>query len=472
VSKKWLFQMTALSLVLTLLISGCSSNNGKGNSVPSKSNAPSTSDSGQASPTGSGEKVTIRIHLALGEISDEQIVEFETAHPNIDLERIDTDFNKLMSQIAAKSDITPDIFRLYGASEFPFYASRGLALDLQPYFDKSEYFKQDDLLSATNIFRWDGKVSGQGDIYGFPKDWAPDFNLFINKKLFAEAGIPIPSDKQSLTWEQLMEYAKQLTKKNGEKVVQWGLYDPLGGGVAMNQDMMLVQLASLGQTLYSADNSSIVLDTPEAKKVMQYWIDAVQAPVGPSALHSDALNFIDLFAQDKLGMMIVGYWFSGLLRTNELTKNHLDDFLMLPSPIMEGGKRIEATRSGTGGIIYSGTKHPDEAWTVFEWFYGAKPVDDRAKGGWGLPGFKSKIDLLPQETNFDKQTHSVIEDDLLNLMTLPYNPFMSATALGTILDKYLTPVYFGKDTLDGAIEKVTKEVNIQIQENKDIVGAK
>lgn len=477
-SKKWLFQMTALSLVLTLLLAGCSSNNGKGSSSPSASSSSGVSDSGQASPSasdkasGSGEKVTIRINLAIGEISDEQIAEFEAAHPNIDLERVDTDFNKLMSQIAAKSEITPDIFRLYGASEFPFYASRGLALNLQSYFDKSEYFKRDDLIDATNIFRWDGKVSGQGDIYGFPKDWAPDFNLFINKKLFAEAGIPIPDDKTSLTWEQVMEYAKKLTKKNGETVEQWGLYDPLGGGVTMNQDLMLAQLASLGQSLYTPDNDSIVLDTPEAKKVMQYWIDAVQAPVGPSALHSEALNFIDLFSQDKLGIMIVGYWFSGMLRTNELTKNRLDDFLMLPSPIMEGGQRVEATRSGTGGIIYSGTKHPDEAWTVFEWYYGAKPSDDRARGGWGLPGFKSKIDFLPQETNFDKQTHSVIKGDLQQLTTLPYNPYMSANALGTILDKYLTPVYFDKDTLDGAIEKVTKEVNIQIRENKDIVGAK
>ncbi|MFC5401231.1 ABC transporter substrate-binding protein [Cohnella soli] len=475
-SKKWLFQLTALSLVLALVLAGCSGNNGgKGNAASPSSGA---SDAGQTSPaassedSGNGEKVTIRINLAIGEIFDEQIAEFEAAHPNIHVERVDSDFNKLMSQIAAKSEITPDIFRLFGASEFPFYASRGLALDLQPYFDKSEIFKQDDLLDATNIFRWDGKVSGQGDIYGFPKDWAPDFNLFINKKLFEEAGIPIPSDKQSLTWEQVMEYAKKLTKKNGEKVEQWGLYDPLGGGVAMNQDLMLAQLASLGQSLYSADNSSIVLDTPEAKKVMQYWIDAVQAPVGPSALHTEALNFIDLFSQDKLGMMIVGYWFSGMLRTNELTKNHLDDFVMLPAPIMEGGKRVEATRSGTGGIIYSGTKHPNEAWTVFEWFYGAKPAEDRAKGGWGVPGFKSRIELLPQETNFDKQTHSIIVDDLKNLTTLPYNPYMSAMSLGTILDKYMTPVYFGKDTLDGAIEKVTKEVNIQIQENKDIVGAK
>jgi len=456
--------MLALLLVFSLATVGCANNSA---STPATGN-----NGGKEVAPGKDKKVTIRIHLAEGEISKEQIQSFEDAHPNIKLDRIDTDFNKLMGQIAADSDTTPDIFRLMGASEFPFYASRGLALNLQPYFDRSEYFKSDDLLDVANIFRWDGKVSGKGDIYGFPKDWAPDFNLFINKKLFEAAGLPIPSDKEPLTWEQLLEYAKALTIKEGDKVVQWGMFDPLAGGIPLNQDLMLAQLASLGTKLYSEDNNEINLNTPEAKRVVQYWVDAVKQPVGPSSLHSEAVNFVDLFTQNKLGVMIAGYWFSGLLRSNELTKDRLDDFVMLPSPAMEGGKRIEATRSGTGAIIYSKTKHPEEAWTVFEWFYGGKPADDRAKSGWGLPGFKSKLALLPKDTNFDKQTFDVISGDLEVLSTLPYNPYISATAFGTLLDKYMTPVYFDKDTLDNALEKITKEAQIQIRENKDIVGAK
>ncbi|UKS28032.1 extracellular solute-binding protein [Paenibacillus sp. HWE-109] len=464
-SKKWSMQIAAVLLSLSLTIVGCSSN-----SSSTASNAPDKGVAGTAAA--STKKVTIRINMDGGELSKEQIAEFQAAHPNITLERVDIDYNKLMGEIAANSEITPDIIRLYGASEFPFYASRGFALNLQPFFNKSELFKKEDLLDVANIFRWDGKAPGKGDIYGFPKDWAPDFNLFINKKLFADAGIAVPSDKESMTWDQVMDYAKKLTKKQDGKFTQWGLYDPLGGGVALNQDLMLEQLASLGKTLYSADNNRIILDSPEAKKIINYWNDAVKAPVGPSALNAEAMNFIDLFTQNKLGMMVVGYWFSGMLRSNELTKSHLDDFMMLPSPIMAGGKRIEATRSGTGGIIYSKTKHPDEAWTVFEWFFGGKPADDRAKSGWGLPGFKSKVALIPKDTNFDKQTFAVINDDLNNLSTLPYNPYISATAMGTIFDKYMTPVYFGKDTVDGAIDKITKEINIQIKENKDIVGAK
>ncbi len=455
VSRKWFSCLTAIILSFVFVISGCSSSN-----------------SGTDNNTGKDEKVTIRFYMGDGEITKEQITAFNEEHPNINLERVDTDFNKLMGYIAAKSELTPDLLRVNGANEFPFYASRGLALNLQKYFDESDVFKKEDLLDVGNIFKWDGTKPGDGDLYGFVKDWSPDFNLWISKKLFTDAGITIPSDKESLTWDQVMEYAKKLTKKDGDKFVQWGLWDPFLGGAVVSQDTLIAQLASMGKSLYSEDNSQILLDDPEVKKLMQYWVDGTMAPVGPSSLNSEAQSWIDLFATEKVGMMMAGYWFSGILRGNEAAKTHLEDFIMLPSPIMPGGKRVEATRSGTGGVIYSGTKHPEEAWTVFEWFFGGTPADDRAKSGWGLPGFKSKVALLPKDTPFDKQTYDVVNDNLKHLDVLSYNPYISATALGVIFDKYLTPVYFGKDTLDGAIDNIKKETEIQIKENKDIVGVK
>lgn len=480
---KGLFRLTAIIVALSLSIVGCSNSSNKSSNSPANSNAaePSQATSTSSSSTdetvstsspssSTDEKVTIRISMGASEITKEQIDEFNREHPNINLVLAGATFEKLMGMIAANSNITPDIFRVNGANDFPFYASRGLALNLQKYFDASPFFKKEDLGDIANIFRWDGEKTGQGDLYGFVKDWSPDFNIFINKKLFAEAGIPIPSDKEPLTWDQVMDFAKKLTKKQGDQVTQWGIMDPFAGGAVLSLDIMLAQLATQNQTLYSADNDKIVLDTPEAKAIIQYWVDAAKSPVGPSALHSESQSFVDLFTQGKLGMLICGYWFSGILRSTEASKSHLDDFMLLPAPIVAGGKRVEATRSGTGAIIYSKTKHPDEAWTVFEWFYGGKPADDRAKSGGGLPAFKSKMALIPTTTAFDKQTADVVNEDLKYLTVLGYNPYMSATAAKTILDKYMTPVYFDKDTVDGAIEKITNEINIQIRENKDIVG--
>src|SRR5690348_7713550 len=136
VSKRWSIRVMAVFLSLSLALVGC------GTSTKTDTNGTGAKDGG---------KVTIRFNMGDGEITKDQITAFNKEHPDINLERVDTDFNKLMGYIAADSDITPDIIRVNGGNEFPFYAARGLALDLQPNFDASSVFKKDDLLSVSDI---------------------------------------------------------------------------------------------------------------------------------------------------------------------------------------------------------------------------------------------------------------------------------------------------------------------------------
>ena len=56
--------------------------------------------------------------------------------------------------------------------------------------------------------------------------------------------------------------------------------------------------------------------------------------------------------------------------------------MMIPAPIADGGTRVSPTGSATGAIINNATKHPEETWKVYEWFFGGKPAEDRAKSGW------------------------------------------------------------------------------------------
>lgn len=476
-TRKLFIRFTAAMVLFALILGGCStkSNNHADTATNTSSSTPAASNTDTATATASatpasGDPVTIRFYLQDGEISEDQIAAFNAAHPNINLMRVDTDFNKLIAQISANSATMPDLIRV-NANEFPFYAARNLALNLQPYFDASTVFKKDDLLDIIDMFRWDGKNQGTGDLYGIVKDWQPEMDMYINKKLFAEAGIPLPDDKTAMTWDQLADYAKKLTKKDGDKVIQWGFTDPFVGGVLISQAKLQYMLASSGQQLYSDDYSTILLDSPEAKQYLQYWIDLAKAEAGPSMLYPEANSFIELFTQDKLAMMVAGYWFGGVLRSTDSTKDHLDDYMLLPAPKVAGGTAIEASQVGTGAIINSRTRHPDEAWTVFEWFFGGQPAEDRAASGWGLPVTQSMMSLLPTATNFDKQTYGVVMDSISHLSTIKNNPYISTMAIDAVLNKYFTPVYFDQDTLDGAIEKSKKEIEIQIRENKDIVGA-
>ncbi|MFD0714189.1 ABC transporter substrate-binding protein [Paenibacillus sp. GCM10027626] len=475
--KYWSTALSALFICSLLLLSACGGNSGNGGEPGNKSsggdsgaNAGNSGDRGK--DKSNSERVVIRTTLYDTELSSEMMAEFEKEHPNIKIERVEADYNKLMAMMAAGN--APDIIRAAGVTEVPGFVLKDMALDLTKYFEASTVFKQDDFLPIVNQFRFDKTTGehGKGPIYGFPKDWSPDFTLYFNKKMFEEAGIPLPSSTEPMKWKQLIELAQKLTKKNGEKVTQYGL-TYYNGNIAAQQDLMNFQLAQIDKSMFSADMSSADLNTPELQSLLNFWADTVKLGIGPSPLHQETDWGGQLFIDNKAAIIIAGYWFSGFLKDNQLTKDRLDDFGVAPAPVMENGERISPNASGTGAIISSKTKHPDEAWEVFEWFFGGKPAEERAKIGYGLPASAELMKLLPQGTPFDKMGYDFVQNELKYTEGfLSYNPYLNYQAVNAIFDKYFTPVYFDKETVEGAGKKMTDELNTLITEGKQLTGAK
>jgi len=442
-------------MTLSLVLTGCAGGQGG-----------TTSSSGSSS----GGEVVITTNFTSGELPGDTLSYFEEKNPGIKVEAIEATDSKLMAMIAAGN--APDVIRIYGARDIPTFVSRNLAMNLDSYFEKSEIFKnKDDFLPVVDVYRFDGEKQGQGPIYGFVKDYSLDNTLWINKKLFEKGGVPLPDPKTPLTYKELFEMAQKLTVKNGDEVVQYGYGQTFGKG--FDYDTLMLAMAQKGISVWSADFSQANFTAPEVIDFMKIWYDFVKTGACISPINDNATWAGDLFAEDKVAIFTAGYWYSGNLRSNENTNTRLDDFMHLPAPVVEGGKRISTTTAACGGIIYKNTKHPEEAWKFFEYFLGGKPADDRAKSGWGIPAFKSKLELLPQETEFDKQAFEVLQDELkYSDYMLPYNPYTNYTSITSAVDKIFSPVYFDKDTVEGGAEKLNEECNKLIQEGKDILGIK
>jgi multiple sugar transport system substrate-binding protein len=467
--KKSISLLTITALVFVLL-AGCGGNSSPaGSTAPEATKAPAAasaepSAASTTAPTAepaSVEQVTIKTSFSEGELSKDQIAEFEAANPNIKIEIVVVDGTKLAAQLATGD--APDVIRISGAFETGGYVIKGIAMDITDQINASSVINKDDLMSIDNVFRFDGQTIGKGPFYGLPKDWSSDYAIWYNKKVFEAAGVPLPDPTVPLTWPEVMTLAKKLTikgKQYGLAANEWGKTEP-------NFNIMLDYLASAGATINAEDNSSMNFDVPAVKDFLALWLDAVKSNVGPNSVNGDKTSGGDLFTQNKVAMMINGYWYSGALRSNDATKTHLSDFGMLPAPLAPGGKRVSPTGGATGAIINKATKHPKEAWTFFEWFMGGKPADDRAKTGWGLPAFTSKMSLLPQDTDFDKQVYAVLQDELKYAGDfLPVNPYLSGGGWG-IFDKYVNPLYFGKSSIDEAVKGMTKDANVAVTEAKN-----
>jgi|GEM_PF-808867 len=462
-----------ISLCL-LFVSACSSNSSQTGEVPSKNHSSSSESAGGSSPAasqadGEEEQVVIRHTMHDHEFTPEKIAEFEQEHPNIKIETVPADYNKLMSMITA-GDV-PDILRV-DLSELPGYVTKGMALDLTDYFNSSSVLQPDDFLPIVNQFRFDAVkgIQGEGPLYGFPMDMSPDFSMLYNKKLFEAAQVPFPSSTEAMSWSELAESAKKLTKKNGDQVTQYGLAY-YKGDIAANQDLLNLQLLQLGSSAYSPDFTSADYTKPEVKKLLQFWADTVKSTIGPNPLHPATEWVGQLFVDNKVAMMMIGYRGAGFLKANPLTKDRLDDFGVAPAPVADNGTRISPTGFGTGAMIYSHSKHPKEAWTVYEWFLGGKPEEELVKASLALPGTGKLMELLPKETDFDRMNFEFIQNELkYNDRALPFNPYLTYQAVDSVFQKYFTPVYYNKDTVDGAAKKITEELNVLIREGMQLLG--
>lgn len=463
--KKIVIMLTYV-MIVALALSACA----KSTTGPATStNAPAATSTDAPTATSAPtpvqtpvQTVTIKTSIGKAELSADQIKEFETAHPNIKIEIQELDATKLAAELATGD--APDVLRISGAFETPGYVIKGVAMDLTDMINSSSVINKDDMLSIDNVFRFDGKTIGQGPIYGLPKDWSNDFTIWYNKKAFEAANVPLPDPKTPLTWPQVMDLAKKLTIKKDGKIIQYGLAANEWGKTEPNFNNLLQYLQSAGVSYSSPDNSSVDFNKPAVKDYINMWVNAVKSNYGPNSVNGDKTSGGDLFLDNKVAMMLNGYWYSGGLRSSDKAKTHLSDFGMLPAPLAPGGKRVSPTMGATGGIINKATKHPKEAFTFFEWFFAGKPADDRAKTGWGLPAFKSKMSLLPQDTDFDKQAYSVLQDETnYSGEFLPVNPYLSGGGWG-IFDKYVNPLYFGKSSVDEAVAGMTKDANAAIKD--------
>lgn len=156
-----------------LLMTGCSANS-----------TTSTSASNATQSAASNEATTVTVMYAGNEFSKKDIAAFEQANPTIKVNFIEFDQTRLNAMLTAGDP--PDLVR--GNPSANLFA-RGLATPLDDFVKNSTVIKADDLESVNDAWRYDGKVRGQGKLYGIVKDWSPDLTIWQNQGVFDKAGV-------------------------------------------------------------------------------------------------------------------------------------------------------------------------------------------------------------------------------------------------------------------------------------------
>ncbi|HHV56075.1 MAG TPA: sugar ABC transporter substrate-binding protein [Firmicutes bacterium] len=276
-------------------------------------------------------------------ITEAQIKAFEASHPNIKIDwtNVPSGYaSKVLTMLAAGE--APDVFWL-SFTDIPQWVNRGSLLNLKPYMDKDEQFqswKNDYVPILLQGYEY------EGGMYGLPNAFNP-IVLYYNADMFDAAGIKRPDSPWS--WDQFVQVAMRLTGPD-----RYGYAD---------RGEWIHWVWQAGGEVMSGDRRKALINQPGAVQGLKFAQDLmhrfrVQPP--PGALKISAL---EMFAQGQIAMYGDGGWkfpafIAGQLRFNWSVG-------VWPKKVREATRVLF-----DGGVVFSGTKYPQEAWEFVKWYSG------------------------------------------------------------------------------------------------------
>jgi multiple sugar transport system substrate-binding protein len=282
------------------------------------------------------------------------IAEFEKSHPRIHVRIIyDTSkFQKLNVQLAGGA--APDLF-YYVVDRLPALAQRGQIADLTENFSSlaDQFFPE-----VVESCRVNGKLCM------VPFHYSTD-SLFYNRDWFEKAGEPVPDE--SWDWERFAGAAARLAAQRQARIL-----------TVLPRPLLLVQ--SFGGVLFA--DGKCTVSSPESIEALQFYRDLVARGIAPTTAamgEVEAFDGVNLFRDGKIPLLVG--------RTYMLTEfDHIADFRWDVAPVPKG--KVRWSRLSVGGnCVWSGTKHPQEAWE-FARFYSTEGAKIAAKSRNAIPALQ------------------------------------------------------------------------------------
>jgi multiple sugar transport system substrate-binding protein len=220
---------------------------------------------------------------------ENQVRQFEAANPDIDVTSQEYEWTGPTFTAQLAGGTLPTVFTV------PFtdgnaLIERGQLADLTQYvqgFGYADKFNETVLRSGQ---------SADGGIFGVPTA-AYGVGLHYNRTLFTQAGLD--PDKPPTTWDEVRQYAKQISEKTGKAGYAQLTTNNTGGW------MLTTMTYSMGGTVESADGKKSTFNDAPTKKALQLLKDMrwTDNSMGSRFLYNQEEVRQD-FAAGKIGMVL------------------------------------------------------------------------------------------------------------------------------------------------------------------------
>lgn len=241
------------------------------------------------------------------EAFDQQVADFEEKNADIDIEAQEYEWEAPTFAAQLAGGTLPTVF------EIPFTDGKALIENGQ-LADLSEQVESLPYADEFNPNVLDAGQDEDGNVFGLPKE-AYGIGLQYNRTLFEQAGLD--PDQPPTTWDEIREYAKQISEATGKAGYAQMTRDNTGGW------MLTTLTYALGGRMQEPDGDSYqaTLDNPQTKEALQKlqemrWADN---SMGSEFLY-DWGGINQAFAAGQIGMYMGGSdVYTSLKRENNIT---------------------------------------------------------------------------------------------------------------------------------------------------------
>ena len=300
----------------------------------------------------------------LAQAIDSYVVEFNASHDDIQVKPIFTGNyteNMARAQAAIMSGQPPDVAILLSTDLYTLVDMEGV-IPLDDYINSDEPLDIDDFFDA-----FMSNSTSAGQVWGIPWQRSTPI-LYYNKDAFAEVGLD--PETPPATWDELVEFGKQLVVRDGDKVSRWGFEAAAQFWTYANFAIQAGQhLGSLGD-----DPCAVYLNTPEAIVALTFLRSLqVEHEIMPDG---------DLPWRTLPADFIAGATAMIIHSTGSLSSLLADVPFELGTGFLPGGSAGYGANVGGGNFYIMadiGEERQDAAWTFISWMVRPEQI-----GQWGI----------------------------------------------------------------------------------------
>jgi alpha-1,4-digalacturonate transport system substrate-binding protein len=413
-----------------------------------------TEETATESTEASGDVVTLRITWYddgnEGTILREQLDRFEAENPDI---KVVVDTVPYASGIQETLPLQleagegPDMARVTQLGIIARYM-----LDLRPYLTDAAYWEE----NFGPFLAWMQAEPDGNAIPGYMTQLTVT-GPFINRTLFEQAGVEVPSDSSDeVTWEEWATAAREVAAAT----------DTFAMAMDRSGHRLAGPAVSMGATFFDADGNPMLIGDEGFKRMAQLMVDwHADGTMIPEVWIGSAGSYQagnEPFINGQLVFYMSGSWQVG--QFTELIGDAFD-WEAVPNPC--GPAACTGMPGGAALVAINTTEHPEEVARVMEFLAQEDNLREFYARTLFIPGHlglaESGIDFdveLPQAVNslnvFSAEVGK-LTDLAYDLQAYQYNTIL----FNTIRDR-LTQVFVGELTLDEAIERMQEEIDAGI----------